>query len=209
MRKGSKIIDISLQIFEGMITYPENPPVVFEPEQGSTTARTVITIGSHTGTHIDAPSHAERSAKPIDQLSLAIFMGPCRVIDATGPDFGASVSAELLHSRNIRQGERLLIKTRNSFRGFARFYDDYVYLDGEAAEYLAEHRVTLVGIDSLSIKQRGSSDQRPHTALLQKAIPILEGLDLSDVEEGTYFLYALPLRFVGIDGSPCRAVLVS
>ena len=102
-----------------------------------------------------------------------------------------------------------MLKTKNSSRGFDVFYDDYVFLSPEGADYLADMGVALVGIDSLSIKQRGSPDNTPHTLLLSNSIPIIEGLVLSSVEASEYTLCAFPLAFVGIDGSPIRAVLIS
>lgn len=93
-------------------------------------------------------------------------------------------------------------------RGFDEFYSDFVYLSSEGAEYLADAGVTLVGIDYLSIKQKGSTDNRPHTLLLEKDIPIIEGIDLSQVEPGEYTIVAFPLKYIGIDGAPARVVLL-
>jgi arylformamidase len=115
---------------------------------------------------------------------------------------------EFLKSKKIQTGERILLKTKNSIRGFKEFYNDYIYLDGNSADYLAELKVLLVGIDSLSIKKRGGADHRPHTSLLSKNIPIIEGLDLSSVAEGEYELFCLPLNFTDIEGGPARAVLI-
>jgi arylformamidase len=155
-------------------------------------------------------------APALDKIPLEHFVGPCRVLDFSERE-GESVTREMLEEKNISaQGgsalggkteERILLKTRNSLRGFKEFYDDYVFLDGDAAEYLAGLGVILVGIDSLSIKKRGGADQRPHTALLSKNIPIIEGLDLSSIDEGEYELVCLPLNFTDIDGAPARAVL--
>jgi arylformamidase len=208
MEQKINIIDISLPLYEGMLTYPDNIALSFRPEQGPATIRTVITIGSHAGTHIDAPKHALDKGMSVDAISLDKFIGKCRVIDCTEPDFGQAVGVELMRTVGIGSGEKILLKTRNSARGFEKFYDDYIYLDGDAAEYLAGLNVDIVGIDSLSIKQRGSMDQRPHTALLERNIIILEGLDLSQVSPGEYLLCALPLKLIGLDGSPCRAVLI-
>jgi arylformamidase len=113
-----------------------------------------------------------------------------------------------LRAQDIHQSERLLFKTSNSLRGFDRFYDDYVYLEPEAARYLVSVGVMLVGIDALSVKQRGAQDNTAHTALLSKAVPIIEGLNLTEVEAGEYTLCAFPLAFKEIDGSPARAVLM-
>jgi arylformamidase len=166
-----------------------------------------ITFGSHTGTHIDAPGHAIQGALFLDKIPLETFIGTCRVLDFS-KESNEGVTLEFLKNKNIKNSERILLKTRNSIRGFETFYDDYVYLDGEGADYLAELGVALVGIDALSIKKRGSNDHRPHLALLSKNIPIIEGLDLSKVVEGEYELFCLPLNFTNIDGAPARAILI-
>jgi len=171
-----------------------------------------ITLGSHTGTHIDAPAHAVAGALTLDKIPLSNFIGPCWVLDFSKEDGNKSVTKEMLENKlkdkNIEKGERILLKTKNSLRGFKEFYDDYVYLDGDAADYLGSLSVLLVGIDALSIKARGGSDHRPHTSLLAKNIPIVEGLDLVSVKEGKYELVCLPLNFTDIDGAPARAVLI-
>jgi arylformamidase len=143
----------------------------------------------------------------LDDIPLEIFVGPCILLDFSNEQ-GEAVSMEMLKNENIKKGDRVLLKTRNSTRGLKDFYDDYVYLDGDAAEYLVGLGVSLVGIDALSIKKRGGSDHRPHTALLSKNIPIIEGLDFSKVDSGEYELICLPLNFTGIDGAPARAILI-
>ena len=202
----TNIIDISIPIGENTIVYPNNPPVHIEEVRGTTSIHSVLTIGSHTATHIDAPRHASTSEGGIDSYPLERFVGPVRVLDCT--QSVGKISAADLSSWDIQKGERLLFKTTNSARGFTSWYDDYVYLDGDAAVMLATMQVALVGIDALSIKQRGSSDLRPHTALLETGIPIVEGLDLSRVIAGTYTLICLPLSLPGLDASPVRAVLI-
>lgn len=205
----TEIIDISLPITAGMPVYPgmaETQITRVESSSG-TSVSSEISLTSHTGTHIDAPNHVSGGGdQAINELALNTFYGPCRVLDATTSE--VSIKLEALELHNIQAGERILFKTKNSLRGFDMFYDDYIYLDGDAAEYLAAVGVALVGIDALSIKQRGSSDTRPHTALLSKNIPIIEGLNLTTVEAGKYTLIAFPLALVGIDGSPTRAVLI-
>lgn len=205
-----KIIDISLPINNQTPVYPGNVPVDIRihhamPEHA--TQLSSITFGSHTGTHIDAPGHAIQGALFLDKIPLETFIGTCRVLDFS-KESNEGVTLEFLKNKNIKNSERILLKTRNSIRGFETFYDDYVYLDGEGADYLAELGVALVGIDALSIKKRGSNDHRPHLALLSKNIPIIEGLDLSKVVEGEYELFCLPLNFTNIDGAPARAILI-
>jgi len=205
-----KIIDISLSLNNQTPVYPGNVPLAVSihhaiPEHA--TQLSSITMGSHTGTHVDAPAHAVVGASALDKIPLENFVGPCRVLDFS-LEVGDSVTKEMLQSKNIKRGERVLLKTKNSLRSFKEFYDDYVYLSGDGAEYLASLSSLAVGIDALSIKQRGSSDHRPHTALLSKNIPIIEGLNLTSVSEGEYQLFCLPLNFTGIDGAPARAILI-
>ncbi len=204
----SQIIDISLSLHKGTIVYPGNPSIAIEEMQSATGGSVIskITFGSHTGTHVDAPQHVIRGGESLDQIPLETFVGNCRVIDCTKDEM--SVKRETLESQNIQKGERILLKTTNSIRGFETFYDDYIFVSAEATEYLAQQEVSLVGIDYLSIKQRGSKDNSPHTNLLEKNIPIIEGVDLSKVEAGEYFLVLLPLKFMNIDGAPARVILM-
>lgn len=204
--KFKKIIDISLTIEEGMITYPQNPDVKIDQVQGETTTRSLVSFGTHTGTHVDAPRHSFADGKGMSQIPLAKFMGPCRVLDCTKSK--KCVTVEDLKKHSIKKGERILIKTSNSKRGFTTFYDDYVFLDGDAADFLVTKGIALFGIDSLSVKQRGGSDQRPHTALLKKGVVIFEGLDFAKASAGSYTFVGLPLKFGDIDGAPARAVLI-
>jgi len=208
MNSDKKIIDISLPLTNSTIVYPNNVALIIEthahmPE--ATTHLSKITMGTHTGSHIDAPMHAVMGANTLDQIPLDAFVGVCRVVDATHRGPGESVKKEDIGE--VSEGDRILLKTSNSIRGFDKFYDDYVYLDGDAADWLASERVQLVGIDYLSIKQKGSKDQRPHTSLLENNIPIIEGIDLKNVGPGKYELICLPLKFVGVEGGPARIIL--
>ena len=204
----SQIIDISLSLSETTIVYPGNPKIEIEAMPSATSGSVIskIVFGSHTGTHVDAPQHVIQNGEPLDHIPLETFVGACRVIDCTEDQL--SVKRETLESQNIQKGERILLKTTNSLRGFETFYDDYVFVSPEATKYLAEQEVAMVAIDYLSIKQRGSKDNSPHTNLLSKNIPIIEGVDLSKVQAGEYFLVLLPLKFMNIDGAPARAVLM-
>ena len=139
-------------------------------------------MGSHSGTHIDAPKHSIKKGKELSDLPIEAFMGPCRVLDFSSELI--EITKKSLEKKNIIEGERILAKTRNSEVGFATFREDYIYLSGDGADYLAKLDITLFGIDYISIKQRGSKDNRPHTSLLSKNIPIIEGLNLKNVKEG-------------------------
>ncbi len=204
---SKKIIDISLAIEEGMITYPGNPETRVQIFEGATSTHSLISMGTHNGTHIDAPRHVFKNGKGVNKIPLDTYIGKCRVLDLTAVK--ESITIKDLKKYRIKKGERILVKTSNSKRGFKKFYNDYVYLDGDTADYLAEKGIILFGIDYISIKKRGGDDHRPHTSLLKKGIVIFEGLDLSKVTEGTYTFIGLPLKLGNIDGAPARAVLVT
>ena len=204
-----KIYDISLPLDGRTIIYPGNPEMLIESHQSvpeHPTNLSKITFGSHTGTHVDAPRHIDNNAIGVDKVSLEACIGLCRVLDMTKVE--EKISIFDLEKENIKKGERILVKTKNSLRGFREFYEDYIYLDGDAADFLCNAGIVLFGIDALSVKKRGGEDVRPHTSLLSKIIVIFEGLDLSGVEPGEYNFIGLPLRFVDLDGAPARALIV-
>lgn len=200
------IIDISLRIENGMIVYPNNPETKIVSVHGETSERSDLAIGTHTGTHIDAPRHVFPGGKGLSEIPLETYIGACRVLDCS--QVKERVTKEDLEPYGIQKGERILVKTSNSDRGFASFYDDYVYLDGDAADYLAQREILVFGIDSLSVKKRGGGDQRPHTSLLKANVTIFEGLNLAGVSAGGYTFIGLPLNMGAIDGAPARAILI-
>lgn len=201
-----KIIDISLPIDEKTVVYPGNPKVNIKTIYGKNSAHSEIKFSSHTATHVDVPKHVFKKGFGVDKIDLKKVIGECRVFDMIRVK--ESIKVEDLEKENIKKGERILVKTKNSLRGFKKFYTDYVYLDGDAAEFLAQKKISLFGIDYFSVKKRGGKDIRPHTELLRNGIVIFEGLDLSEVKPGKYFFIGLPLKFTNLDGSPARAVLI-
>jgi arylformamidase len=208
-----KIIDISIPINNNTVVYPKNAPVEIEkfatlPADSSNLSK--ITTGSHTATHVDAPLHVRENGAPLDAIPLENYIGPAKVLDFSDLGPGELIKISDLEKHDIVAGDRILAKTSNSDRGYEEFYDDFVALDGDAADYLAGQKIALFAIDYLSIKQRGSDDNRAHTSLLDNKIAIVEGVNLRDVEAGQYTLYCPPLKLTGpeIDGAPCRAVLV-
>ncbi|PIP73678.1 MAG: kynurenine formamidase [Candidatus Lloydbacteria bacterium CG22_combo_CG10-13_8_21_14_all_47_15] len=200
------IYDITWPLDELTPVYPGNPSFERVEKKGQTSVHSRISFGTHSGTHVDAPKHVLEGGVPIDALPLDVFIGLCRVIDVAGVE--GSVKIFDLEQYNIQKGERILLKTKNSERGHAEWYDDYIYLDGDAADWLAAKEIALFGIDYLSVKQRGGADNRAHTALLQNGIGIIEGLDFSQVSAGEYELICLPLNIKNADGAPARAVLL-
>ncbi len=197
------LIDITKPIHPGMAIYPGNPEVIFEQTSEATnvsSALTKIRLGSHTGTHIDAPSHVRKGAVGVDAYSLDQFIGQAQVVDLSHVE--SVISAGDLSTTQV---SRVLIRTRNSQDDVNVFNSDFVALDESAAEELVTRGVKLIGIDAPSIKKKGVKD-RTHEILLDAGIIILEGLWMPDTKAGMYELLCLPLA-VNLDGAPVRALL--
>lgn len=205
-----KYIDVSLPIHDGMLSWPSDPDVQITPfktiaEKGSNLVK--LETGNHFGTHFDAPSHVLEGTPGMDVYTFEQLIGPATLYDMTDIE-GDEILPEHLEAVVSPGVTRVLFKTRNTTEGLLEkdFTEDYVALSGDAAAWLAERGVQLVGIDYLSIQKRGS-DGRAHTELAQKNIAIIEGLYLNDVPAGEYQLIALPLRLANGDGAPARVVL--
>jgi len=209
------VYDISLPIYPGMVVYPGDPDFscaqLYSLSRGDGCNVSKLAMGSHSGTHIDAPSHYFTKGLTIDQILPAYFLGPARVLEIS-----TTSRIELAHllTKDIQEDQRILFKTANSqYLKEKKFNPDYIALSPQAARYLVQKKVKLVGIDYYSIDSSAAcstadSDNPCHLILLRAMIPILEGLDLSEVDEGEYELIALPLKIVGCDASPVRAVLI-
>ncbi len=203
------MIDISWSIEHGTTTeYQDRETLAIElrarfSEHGM--EESTICMGTHTGTHIDAPAHFIKGGKTIDQFPLSTFYGDCTVVDCTGVE--DVITPEHLSSSLIKDGAIILLKTSNSFlSATGSFYPEFVYLSEEGAQYLAERKVKAVGIDYLSI-ERNQPNHPTHKALLSQNIPIIEGLRLAPVDAGEYTIQCLPLKLIGTEAAPARAVL--
>jgi arylformamidase len=205
-----EIFDISVPVHPGMVVYAGDPDVYMERVKtiagGSSANVSKLDFGVHTGTHIDAPVHFIEGAGATETVPLDALVGPAVVVDATM--LTDHIDAAALSRLEIPSGtERVIFKTQNSrLWDLQEFSADFIGLLGDAAEALVGLGVRLVGIDYLSIGPKGNGVPT-HTALLRAGVVILEGLDLRAVTPGAYMLAALPLRLVGSDGAPARAVL--
>jgi len=204
------MIDISLPLSPRTVTFPGDPTVEIETVKGGNAEDTAVVhkfcMGSHSGTHIDAPAHILRGGLTLSRIDLNRLVGECCVLDCT--DCEVAIDAETLGGKEIAHKERVLLKTRNSkFISEPDFNRDYVYLTPDGAEFLAELGASLVGIDYLSIGQMGPLGVEAHRTLLSRDVLILEGLDLSQVAPGSYELLCLPLKIDVPDGAPVRALL--
>lgn len=208
----SKIIDISVGIHSEMPTWPGSKRFSLEPimrlENGDEANVSQLDMEIHIGTHVDAPWHFVSGAKTIDQVSLDILIGRATVVEM--PD-ASSITADNLEALNLPlDTERLLFHTRNSQlweNGSAEFYPDFVALAPDAARWVVDRQIKLVGVDYLSVQRYGDPPDT-HQILLGAEVIVIEGLNLSGVESGQYNLSCLPLKLLGAEGSPARAVLV-
>lgn len=208
-----RIYDISVTVRTGGLVYPGNPAISITAQQaisqgaGANVSR--IDLGSHTGTHVDAPKHFFDDGAGVDALSLDVLIGPARLLAFS--DAVASIGEAELRSHDLTGVTRVLLKTRNSAwlaSGSTEFHTDYTYVAPDGAAYLASLGVQLVGVDYLSVEQFHSGHHLTHRTLLEQGIVIVEGLQLSEPPAGDYELYCLPVKFAGLDGAPARAVLV-
>lgn len=203
-------IDVSVPIYTGMAHWPDNPPIVVERtldmERGDTANVTKLSLGAHTGTHMDAPLHFLHDGAGIDTLPFAATLGPARMIEIHDP---VAIKPDELAAYAIQAGERILFKTANSVRVWQtdEFVEDFVYLTADAAAFLAARGVRTVGVDYLSVGGFHADGAATHRTLLQAGIWIIEGLNLSPVRAGTYELICLPLRLLNADGAPARAIM--
>jgi arylformamidase len=206
------IYDITIPVTPQMPVWPGDPPLILERiesmDAGAHVNVSRLDTSVHAGTHVDAPHHFLNDRRTVESLPLDVLTGPARVVHL--PEVVDVVDAAALEAAGIPPGTgRLLLKTRNSARWETEteFFPGFVGVSADGAEWLVAHGVRLIGVDYLSVapyKQSGPT----HTILLQAGVVIVEGLDLSGVQAGTYDLYCLPLKLAGSDGAPARAILV-
>lgn len=203
-------IDISVPLRNGMVSWPGDAPfersATLQISSGGPCNLSQISTTVHIGTHMDAPLHYLPGGAGMESMPIAASVGRARVIEIRDPEVIGTRELELHH---LAKGERLLFKTANSGRCWKtdHFQKKYIAIEPEAARYLAECRVQTVGVDYLSVGPFESGGPETHRILLEAGIWIIEGLQLEHVEPGEYELVCLPLKIVGADGAPARAVL--
>jgi arylformamidase len=203
-------IDISVPLKDAMVHWPGDPPVsikrVKDIEQGATVNLSAISMGVHSGTHVDAPIHFVKQRQGIDNIPIDTLVGRARVIEINDTE---SIKPEELAGHRIRRGERILFKTKNSLHVWQKdeFVEDFVFISNDAADFLADSGIRLAGVDYLSVGSFKHGGSYVHKTLLSNGVWIIEGLNLSNVTPGKYDLICLPLRIVGGDGAPARAIL--
>lgn len=203
----AEIIDVSLNINEDTVVMPENPEfnkenLVSIEEEGYELYK--ICMSNHIGTHIDAPAHFISGGVLINQLPLNILIGKALVIGILDEH---KISVNELKEVNLKDRLRVLFKTRNSkLLDNNKLTKDFVYIDKEAASYLIEKGVKLIGLDYFTVDRIEDEDKPAHKELLGNDVVVIEGINLLNVDPGEYELIALPIK-INTDGAPARVVL--
>jgi arylformamidase len=209
IRYRSEWLDASIPIRDGMVTWPDNPPVEVTQtsrlDRGDACNVSKLSLGVHTGTHVDAPIHFLEGGHGVDAHRFESLIGPARVVDVGDVP---RIDRRVLEGIDPVADERILFRTSNSIRCWraATFVPDYVFLTPDGARYLVDRGVRTVGIDYLSIGGMTDGAATHHT-LLSAPVCVIEGLDLSAIPAGVYDMICLPIRIAGGDGAPARVLL--
>lgn len=204
-----KLIDISVPLDSSLATYPGNTPFGLEPikrlARGDSSNVSTLHMSAHAGTHVDAPRHFFDDGAGVEALPLEMLCGRTRVVELTTR---RGVTAEDLSEFDLSEDLRLLLKTPNSrLWGSSEFHTDFVGVTEGGARFLVDRGVKVLGVDYLSVEQYKTPGAPAHHVLLGSGTIVIEGLNLRDVEPGTYEMFCLPLAVVGADGAPARVVL--
>ena len=202
----TQIIDISMVLSNDTLIYPGDPKV--ETKKIKIMGRdgvnlSKITMGLHSGTHVDAPAHFLKEGKTIDEMNLRVLVGKARVCDLT--KVKELITEKELKKCGIKKDEIILLKTSNSRLSTKKFSEKFISLSLDGADYLIKNKIKAVGIDYLSIETAGSSVV--HKKLLTKNIPIIEDLVLKNVKPGVYQIVCMPLKIKGGEAAPARCIL--
>lgn len=207
------IHDVTIAFSEAIPPFPGDPaPRIrrfMKMEDGDPCNVSFMEMCVHSGTHVDAPLHHIRDGAGIESLPLDVLLGPCRVIHVPDAD---AVTAAMLEAQEIpAETVRLIVRTRASELWDAPAWgtrEDFVGLSADAARWVVERGIKLVGIDSLTIEHFDGPDAPAHVALLKAAVVVIEGLDLRAIAPGDYDLVCLPMKLAGSEGAPARVVLL-
>jgi arylformamidase len=208
----SRVHDITVAFRPDGPLWPNDPPpnvtLMKSVEGGYRCNVTRLDTGVHFGTHLDAPCHFIEGGRTVDELDLSVLVGPCTVAEV--PDT-AAIGPEHLDALDLAPGAtRLLLKTRNSAfwdDPAHEFRKDFTALTADAAQWVVDRGIRLIGIDYLSIQLFDDAVSTTHLVLLGAEVIIVEGLDLRAVGPGDYHLTCLPMKLAGADGAPVRAIL--
>lgn len=203
------LYDATLALREGMLIFPGDPPFTMKllrsRKKGDPFNLALMSIGTHLGTHVDPPAHYIDGGATADHIPLEAMIGPGIVLDMRGK---VKIDRQALEDSDLDDQVRLLFKTDNSSKLLStEFREDYVHVTEDAARFLVERNVRLVGIDYLAIEPCGNTRAPVHRTLLKAGVLVVEGVYLEEVPAGPCEIYCLPLRIQGADGSPARVII--
>lgn len=207
-----EIIDISVPLKSDLPVWPGSPGFklyrTMNLAAGDEANVSQLDTDVHVGTHVDAPCHFIESGTAVEDLSLDVLMGEAYVAEL--PEVQAVTALDLEKLNLPPKTTRLLLHTTNSRLwqdNVTEFNKEFVALTADGAQWLVDKGIRLIGVDYLSV-QRYNDSTLTHEILLKAGIIIVEGLNLTNVAAGMYQLVCLPIKLVGSDGSPARAVLI-
>jgi len=207
-----KWIDVSLSLGTNTVHWPGHPRYkvghMMSMEKGDAMNVTMFSMCSHFGTHVDAPRHYHVHGTSVDQLSLDLLVGPCRVVEYPGTEH---IPEDFIQGLELEGVQRLLIRTRNSFIiEKPDFHEDYIALTPGAARALVDTHVQLLGVDGYSIGPYDHTMGKEVHEIFLISNPdriAIEEINLSNIKPGDYQLVALPLKLKGLEGAPVRVLL--
>ena len=204
-----KLYDVTLTIEPDMLVWPGNPQVAVDTvksiAQGNSSNVSLLHIGTHTATHVDAPRHFIPGAPGVDSLEPEVLVGRARLFQLADAHH---IDRKLLEGLDLKGVKRLLLGTRNStLLKQKQLGLDYAFISADAARYLVDMGIKLVGLDYLSVEQYQKEGRPTHNILLGAGMVIVEGLALAEVPAGDYELLCLPLKLKDADGAPARVFL--
>jgi arylformamidase len=203
-----ELYDISQTLTEGMSVWPGDPEFrrqwVSRIQEGKESNVSAVHMGIHTGTHLDAPLHLNNTGSDIASVAIDHFIGGARVLDISSENCIRAADLGMLNWQGVR---RVLFKTASCNLPVEALCQRYIFLHADAAEFIVQKGILLVGIDTPSVDALDSTNLPVHRILLEHGISILEGVCLGHVPSGDYELICLPLKLAGFDGSPVRAIL--
>jgi arylformamidase len=208
---SGRLYDLSPRLTQALAVFPGDVPLSREEmlsvPRGDPVTLSALRATAHLGSHVDAPCHTEAGGVGVDELALDRFLGPCRLL-AVPAQRGGRILPTTVERRlgGAPLPPRLLLATGTA-PDPERWNGDFAFLDPALADWLAGRGVRLVGVDTPSVDPSDSKELPAHAALVRRDVTILEGLRLAGIPEGVYELIALPLRLVGFDASPVRAIL--
>ena len=214
MHKIKKIVDLSWEFTADTPIYPG------DPEPSVTVATTLenegynlstLVMGTQTGSHVDAPYHFSNEGATIDQMELDFFLGDAIVVRVTDKKAEEAITMEDIepYKEQITPGKIVLFNTNwYKKRGTEEFFH-HPYVNGEVAHYLVEQGVRFIGIDTINADQTGGTEFPVHDLSSEKRLMIGENWAYFDrIDFENPYIIAIPMKVVGCDGSPVRAIAV-